>query len=305
MKVNFRASRKRFKNWCIYIIVKFFVNLLRWMSRPRAIKVMKGLALIAFYLAAKERKKTIRHLSLVYGGIKSEKEIKLMARKVFKNLGRNATDAIRLPVVMRNGIESIVKAQGMEHMDAALARGKGVVALTAHLGNWELLGAWLASEGYPLNVVGAPVYDPRLDKMLVLGRNTAGYKNIARGKATREILRALRKGEVVGILIDQDTRVDGVFAEFFGKKAHTPTGPIVLAQKTGAAIVPIFIHICDDNIHLIECGEEIKLESTDDHDRDMLVNAQKYNDVYEKVIRRYPTQWVWMHERWKKTEAIE
>ena len=272
--MNFRALRKRFKNWLIYIFVKFFVNFLRSVSRASAIKVMKGLALIAYYTAAKERQKTIRHLTIAYGREKSESEVKEMTKEVFINLGRNATDAIRLPIIMRDGIDSMIEAKGLKYMDDALARGKGVVGLTGHLGNWELLGAWLASHGYPLNVVGAPVYDSRLDEMIVSARNSAGYKNITRGKATREILRALRRGELVGILMDQDTRVEGVFVDFFGKKAHTPIGPIVLAQKTGSAVVPMFIHIRKDNTHLIECREEIILESTGDINRDIVVNTQ-------------------------------
>ena len=303
--MSLRSVRKRFKNWLIYVTVRFFVNILRSVSRAHAMQLMKGLALIGYYVAAKERQKTIRHLTLAYGEQKSAAEIKAMAKEVFVNLGRNATDAIRLPIVIRDGLDSIIKARGLEHMDSALAKGKGVVALAPHLGNWELLASWLASHGYPLNIVGAPVYDPRLNEMVVTARNSAGYKNIARGKATREILRALRRGEMVGILMDQDTRVEGVYADFFGRKAHTPVGPIVLAQKTGASIVPIFIHMRRNHTHLIECEQEITLELTGDPDRDNLVNTQKCNDVYEKVIRRYPTQWVWMHERWKKAEAME
>jgi KDO2-lipid IV(A) lauroyltransferase len=303
--VSLRVVRKRLKNWLIYVLIKFFVNFLRSVSRAHALSVMRRLGWLGYYVAINERRKTIRHLTWVYGEEKSKAEIATMAKEVFINLGRNATDAIRLPIILRDGVDSIVEAQDLKHMDSALAKGKGVVVLVPHLGNWELLGSWLVLHGYPLNAVGAPVYDRRLNDMVVKARNSVGYKNIARGKATRDILRALRRGEMVAILMDQDTRVGGVFVDFFGRKAHTPVGPIVLAQKTGASIVPIFIHMRRNNSHVIECMEEIVLESSGDPESDTLVNAQKCNDIYEEVIRRYPTQWVWMHERWKKGEAVE
>ena len=105
--MSFRTLRKRFKNWLIYILVRFFVNFLRSISRAQALKVMTGLGWIGYHVAAKERLKAIRHLTFVFGEEKSKAEIKAMAKEVFINIGRNATDAIRLPIVLRDGIDEI------------------------------------------------------------------------------------------------------------------------------------------------------------------------------------------------------
>jgi len=236
----------------------------------------------------------------VYGKEKDEQEIYQMARAVFLNLGRNMADAFRLPCYNSQNIDQIVHAKGLDKLDRAFPKGKGVLALTCHVGNWELMAAYVAMKGYAANVVGAPIYDPRLDDLVINNRLQSGMKYIARGSATREIIRALRRNEIVGLLIDQDTKhVDGVFVDFLGEKAYTPVGPVILAMKTQAAVVPVAIHIQPDNIHLIEFDEQLELVFTEDESYNQIHNTQICSNAIEKFIRKYPTQWVWMHQRWR------
>lgn len=242
----------------------------------------------------------MRHLTWAYGKDRSSGEIRRMAKSVFLHFSTVAVDAIRIPVIIRNNIDRYVTAEGIEHLETAVAEGKGVILITGHFGNWELLGTWLAQKGYPLKVVGTSAYDPRLDNMIVETRNKAGYFNIARGKGTREIIRCLRNGQLIGMLIDQDTSVEGVFVQFFGRWAHTATGPAVLAQKFKCPVVPIFIRLRRDLTYRIECQSAITLSQTGEEETDILTNTQKCSDAIEQMIRRYPAQWVWMHERWKK-----
>ncbi len=110
--------------------------------------------------------------------------------------------------------------------------------------------------------------------MVVTLRNSAGYTNIARGKGTREIIRSLRDNEVLGILIDQDTKVDGVFVDFFGRPAHTATGPVQLAQKLGCALLPAFIHLEADGTYQIEFDEEVEPTTTGDAEKDLVSNTR-------------------------------
>lgn len=292
--------RKRIKNTIIYFFVLFFVKFFRFVPRRFAIAVMRTLGRIAFIAAGKERRKTIRHLALAFGKEKSPQEIKSLARRVFLHFSTAAVDAIRIPVFVRKGINRFVSTENMKYAEAARDAQKGPIILTAHFGNWELMGAWLAQNGFPLHVIGTSSYDPRLDQLIVKTRNDAGYKNIARGKDTREIVRVLRQGIPLGILIDQDTKVEGVFVDFFGRKAHTATGPVVLAQKFDVPIVPIFMRLKKDLHYHIECFPPIDLENTGDPEKDLLTNTQKCSDAIERMVRRYPEQWVWMHERWKK-----
>ncbi len=300
MSKSWRRIRKRIKNWFIYIIVKAGLRWINSVQRAMAIKFLQTLSLSGFYLVRSERQKTIKHLTMVYGKEKNERAIYRMAKAVFFNLGRNMTDAFRLPCYNSRNIDQIVQAKGLEKLDQALKKGKGVLALTGHVGNWELIAAYVAMKGYAANVVGAPIYDPRLDELVVNNRLQSGVKYIARGSATREIIRALRRNEAVGLLIDQDTKhVDGVFVNFLGEKAYTPVGPVMLAMKTQAAVVPIAIHIQTDNSHLIEVDDELDLVFTEDESFNRIHNTQLCSDAIEKFIRKYPTQWVWMHQRWK------
>ena len=300
MRKSWRRIKKRIKNWFIYILVR---GALRWINnvqRSTAIIFLQTLSLSGFYLVRSERQKTIKHLTMVYEKEKDQREIYQMAKAVFLNLGRNTADAFRIPCYNSQNIDRYVRAKGLEKLDRALQKGKGVIALAGHVGNWELMGGYLVMKGYTVNVVGAPIYDSRLDDLVVNNRLQSGMKYIARGSATREIIRALRRNEIVGLLIDQDTRhVDGVFVDFFGEKAYTPVGPVILAMKTQAAIVPMAIHIQKDNTHLVEIDKELDLIFTDDENYNRIHNTQICSDAIEKFVRKYPAQWVWMHQRWK------
>ena len=290
----------RIKNWLIYINVYALVQLLCHLPRRFAITMMRTLSRAAFYLAKAERTKTMRHLTIAFGHEKSANELNRIARQVFLNIGTVVADAIRIPQIIENGINNLITVEGREHLDRAVANGQSAIILTGHFGNWELLGAWLVQNGYRLKVVARSAYDPRLDRMIVEARNQAGYVSIERSKATRDIIRAIREGYCIGMLIDQDTKVEGVFVKFFDRWAHTAIGPIVLARKYDVKIVPIFIRLRKDLTYHIEIQDPLQLEFTEDNERDLFVNTQKCSNVYEQIIRRYPEQWVWMHERWKK-----
>ena len=290
---------KRFKNWFVYVLVKCFFKLLQTIPRTLSFFLLTRIAMICYYVIPDARKKTIRHLSLVFGKEKSEKQIKQMAKEVYRDLGRNAVDMFRLKKIVGANPDRYVTCHGLEHLDQALVKGKGVVVITGHLGCWELMAGYMAAKGYAASVVGTPLYDPRLDKMLVDNRTSVGLKNIIRSSGAREILRTLRKGEIVGILIDQDTKVDATFVDFLGMPTYTPIGPVVLALKTGAAIVPMAIHIEANNQHVIEIERAIELEKTGDVTKDREINTIKCSKAVEKFLLKNPTQWVWMHERWK------
>lgn len=261
---------------------------------------MRAVGKLLFHTARSSRKRTIEHLTMAFGKEKSQDEIYNLAKLVFQHFSITLADMLRMPQLIDQGLENLITGELSEHVKHTLSDGKGVIFLTGHFGNWELLGSWVAHKGMPLKVVGSPLMSENIDKLLVKVRNQAGYTNIARGKATREIIRTLKKGGALGMLIDQDTRVPGVFAHFFGKSCHTPVGAVQLAQKLGVEIVPIFMYLKEDLTYHVECGEPIPLDNTGNEEDDLFNNTQKCNDVYEKIIRRFPEQWAWMHRRWRK-----
>ena len=292
---------RKIRDDLFYLLVMGFIRFIRILPRRLALATMRGLGRLAFVLAAAPRQRAIEHLTMAYGDEKSPAEIKKLARRVFVHFATAAADFLRLPVLIDRGLNRLVSASGTEHLDRAFATGDGVLMITCHFGNWEILGAWLAQNGYRMSVVGTSLFDPRLDRILVETRNRAGYTNIARGKGTREIIRTLKKGEAVGMLIDQDTKADGVFVDFFGRPAYTPSGPAVLARRLNLPIIPIFAYLKEDFTYQVECLPPLNLIRTDNEAEDIRKNTQKCSDAYEAMIRSHPEQWVWMHKRWKTT----
>ncbi|MBN2232723.1 MAG: lysophospholipid acyltransferase family protein [Deltaproteobacteria bacterium] len=296
---------KRLRDYLFYALIRGLVSGVRILPRSPAIAVLRFLGGLVFAVGGEERCKTIRHLTHALGKEKSSAEIEAIARGVFRHFAAAGVDFVRMDAYVADGFRGLVSCTGFEHLETAVAGGRGVIALTAHFGNWELLGAYVSFRGVPLRVVGTPLKHRRLDDLLVAARNRAGYGNIARGRDTREIIRALHRGDVLGMLIDQDTRVNGVFADFFGHPAHTPAGPLLLARKYDVPVVPMFMWLRDDLTYQFECLPPLDLVHSDDQDHDLRVNVRKCNEMYESMIRRHPEQWVWMHKRWKKRPPPE
>jgi KDO2-lipid IV(A) lauroyltransferase len=291
--------RKKIKNRLIFMLIKGVALILQLLPRKAALLFMKGVGWCAYYGLREARATTIENLTMAYHKSKSLTEIKVMSREVFVNLGRNIVDVIRLQKLIKHGIDHVIQAQGIDKLDRAWRRGQAVILVGGHLGSWELIAAYLAVKGYPLAVLAKPLYDPRLNQMLVQNRENAGFKSIPRDSGLKQTLQWLRRGNILGILIDQDTNVHGEFVDFYGRKAYTPSGPVILAQHTGATILPVAIHIREDDTHLIEFGHEIQLQNTGVAKEDRTENVARCSKAVESFIRRNPTQWVWMHRRWK------
>jgi len=180
-----------------------------------------------------------------------------------------------------------------------------VIVVTAHVGAFELIGSYLGLKGYRPHGVGTALKDDRLNQLLIENRTSRGVVAIERGRETFKMLKTLKTGGMVVILIDQDTRVKSRFVNFLDKPAATPIGGTIMAQKTGASVIPIYITLQPDNTQLIQIFPEVPLQSSDDPENDLVVNTQRLSNPTEKVIQSYPAQWVWMHERWKTRPGEE
>jgi Kdo2-lipid IVA lauroyltransferase/acyltransferase len=255
---------------------------------------------IAFALMPRFRNQTIAHLGLAYGQEKSVKEIYLLARQVYVMLGKNAGDIFRsMEVKSLPDLEKFLITTGLENFEIANAKNKGVIFLTCHLGAFDLQVTNMALRGLKPNIIGTTLKDPRLNDLLVNYRSAYGAVAIERGKETFRLIKALKQGGAVAILIDQDTNVKSVFVDFFGMKASTPVGAAVLALKTGAAIVPTTVYLGKDNKQHMEIFPELNVTSTGDEEQDIITNTQRFTKFIEDQIRQHPEQWLWMHERWK------
>jgi Kdo2-lipid IVA lauroyltransferase/acyltransferase len=295
---------KRFqktKNDLIYYsarVLIFFLDLLPYGLLKR---LGRAFGSLVYWLAAGERRKTLRHLGMALGRGTNEAQRRRIAATVWRNVGENLFQVIRWRDWPKEKIAAqVARANGMEAVKKAVARGKGLIAVTAHLGNWELLACYFAREfSGKVTVVARQVYDPRFDRMVTRMRERQGYQVVQRGVALRGILKALQQNHVVGVLCDQDTGRDGVFVPFFGKAAWTQSGPARIARKTGAALMPIFITRGKDGLFEVNVGKEIQVPRTGDAERDVLETTRRYTEAIEAQVRAHPDQWVWMHERWK------
>ena len=297
---SLRSARKRLKNWSLYKLITSIIFVLNLLPRKSSISLGRFLGKLAYFIIADARKRTRNNLKTALGKEKDERELEELALNVFENVGKNVADAARLNNMKWEEIEKITRIEGLEYLDDAYKMGRGVVAVTGHIGNFELFAAYLSLKGYGLSVIGRELYDRRLDALLVKSRQSVGLENIPSTASVKQPIKTLRSGRVLGVLADQDsTRVRGVFVNFFGRAAHTPVGPALLAYKTGSPIVPMAMVREGDDQYKIVVKEPVELASSGDKEKDIIETTQRYTKVLESIIREYPSQWLWVHDRWK------
>jgi KDO2-lipid IV(A) lauroyltransferase len=304
-KVIKRFKRKVRYN-LIYVLLHVMIFISGLMSRAAWLKFCGALGRLSSVFTANSRKRVVEHLTMVYGKEKTPEEIKELSKKVFKMLGMNAGDIIQsVNISSQEDFEKFRVINGLEHAEAAHKKGKGVIFLTAHIGPFEYIATELAFRGYKPLIVGTKLKDQRLNDLLASNRNKFGAQLVERGKDTVKLVKNLKLGGTMIILIDQDTKVKSRFVNFLGYPCATPIGATIMALKTGAAVVPMFLHQREDYKIEINCYPELEMTVTGDDETDLIVNTQKLSDVTEQEVRKYPEQWVWMHERWKTKPGKE
>jgi KDO2-lipid IV(A) lauroyltransferase len=214
---------------------------------------------------------------------------------VFRSIARLARTCAQVPKITRENVHEWIRYEGLENFTAALAKGRGVLVATAHLGNWELSAFAHALMTAPMNVVVRPLDNPKIDAFVERYRALSGNRIIRKKEAARAVLRALGAGEAVGILIDQNvTLEEGVFVDFFGVKTCAGTHFSKFSHHTGAAVVPGFaLWNEDEHKYVLHFYPEIPMTG------DVQADTQRLHSFLESVIRRSPDQWLWIHRRWK------
>ncbi|MBL8026408.1 MAG: lysophospholipid acyltransferase family protein [Fibrobacteres bacterium] len=288
-------NKKKLKNDLIYIFIRLLVFNVRLMPRQLSLFTARLLSKILWILFRKEREKTLRNLQSVFGTSISPD---LTGRKVFSNIAENLVDAILLQKRLKNNPEEAMQIEGLDYAKEALAKGKGIIFLTAHTGCFEMLSPRFAQIGFPLTVMGAKIYDPRLNSIIIDNRKSFNVGYIERGDDIRALVRLLRNGGCFGVLCDLDTRAESRFVPFFGTPAKTISGPFRLALKTGSAPLPIFAIRNSDGSQTAKVYPPLIPEGATEEDK-IHSMMSSYNKILEDLIKRDPSQWIWMHERWK------
>ena len=267
---------------------------------PRNVMLFLGNLLgdFAFYILRVRRKQVLKNLKFAFGNQKSDIELKKIARETYKNLGKTLLEFLQLPRMNGTRIKRVVDTSELSKIDAILRHGNGAILLGAHFGNWELLGAAFGLGGYPVNVIGRLSDNKKIGHIIDRYRRLVGMKVIQKNDPIRKVLRALSNNELVAILMDQNTRKDMVFVDFFGRPAATAKGVAVFALRTGVPVVPVFI-VRERKYHKILIGNPIYAHSSENTDDDIQRYTAQFSKVIESYIRQHPDQWFWLHNRWK------
>jgi len=267
--------------------------------RKWAIKIADLMGRVLFNIDIKHRKIAMDNLTYALGNEKQPEEIEKIAQQVFINLVQVVFEIGWSLNLDEKRLFNHFRFDDYHHFEKAYEKGKGVLILTAHFGNWELLTVIAAMVKFPLNIVVRPLDFKPLDHFIFNIRTRFGGKIIPKQRSIRTIIRSLDRGEIVALLMDQNVDwYEGVFVNFMGHRACTNKGLALLALKTGAPVVPVFL-IREALGFRAEFGPEILTVKTGDKQKDIEMNTQEYNRVIENVIRRYPDQWFWIHQRWK------
>ncbi len=280
-------------------VLKALSCIVGYLPLPLLLWSGRRLGRIAYRLDKRRRKITLRNLEDSFGDEKTPAELRAIAVSVFENMGMNVFELCRIPWLRKGDIAGYVSCEGIENLLEARRKGKGIILITGHFGNWELLAAFYGLIGYPVNIVVRDLDNKVADGFMRWVRTRPGNTIVSKQRSMRNLLRSLSRGGIVGILYDQNvTWSEGVFVNFFGRLACTNKGPSLLAAVSGAVVLPTFI-VREGNKHRVIIGKEITLNSSGDKRRDMLENTAKITKVLENIVRQYPGQWFWVHRRWK------
>ena len=288
-----------------YVLAWGLLKIVGALPRPLARAAGISIAWTVYLLHGKLRRVGMRNLELAFPE-KSRGERKKILRGVFTSLGRQVAEVCLFPKYTRENVSKTVVYEGFENFERALARGKGVLFLTGHLGAWELSAFAHSLYGYPLNIVMRPLDNPYLDRLAREYRTMHGNKAVDKDFA-RGLIAALRKGQTVGVLMDTNMIASqGVFVDFFGIKACTAAGVARVARKTDASVVPGFT-IWDPVLqkYRLRFDPPVELVRTGNTEADVVTNTARFTKVIEDYARRYPDQWLWVHRRWKTRPAGE
>lgn len=229
-----------------------------------------------------------------------------MVRAMFKNLGRNAYDFLNLEGASRERLEGLVeKVEGLDTFQRVYGQGDGVIVITGHIGCWELMPAYFAALGYKLSVVARRMKVDRLDQRLVEIRESVGVASIDRNSSPRRMIEALRRGELLGVLIDQHTSVAGMYVPFFGRPAFTPTAVAKLSIMTGAPVLPMGVFLSARGKHVVHVLPPLVARAGLTREEAIADLTVRCSLAVEELIRIDPKQWVWFHDRWREPKPEE
>ncbi len=258
---------------------------------------------LLYHLLGSRRVVALDNLRAAFGQTYSPQEYRQIIRELFQNLGMTFMEIAAIPRIDRQYIEKwvTIAPSSRDRLESALAQGHGAILLTGHFGNWELISLTGALLGFPSLVLAREQGWPRLNRLLTQYRESKGCRIVTKGFPVRELIQGLREGRMVGILADQDGGRNGVLSPFFGRLASTAPGTIALSLNTQAPILPVFVIRTGGAAHTLVVEEPLAIPEEGTVEERIRGGLQAYMALLERYVRRTPSQWLWLHRRWKSS----
>jgi len=264
-----------------------------------AYRLAELMAWLYWHFHRRSRAILLANLRQVLGGSAAdEARVRRTARMGFRHFAYGVVDFFRLPRLLAEGLDQLISSvSGERHLREVLAAGQGAILMTAHIGPWEAGGAWLASQGIPITTVALSHRSPRVERFFVSRRERSGYRSVPLGRAARELLRALQRGEMIVLAADRNFTESGTWTEFFGRSALMPDGHVRIALRTGAPILPAFmLRLEDMRVRVFIEGPIILRKGQDD----VVSGMQRCVRIMERYIGRWPEQWMAFSPVWPR-----
>lgn len=268
---------------------------------PRTVLSATGKALgsLAYALDRRHRAIALDNLRVSFGADRDEGEYRRIAHACWRHFGGVLFETLAFPRFSSASVGREVRYRGLERVRAAYEAGRGVLLFSGHYGHWELSAMMQGHLGLPLALVTRPLDNHGLERMLADLRGCSGNTIIHKRNAVREMLRTLRSGGGIAILIDQDARSGGLFVPFLGRLASTTPTLALMAVRTGAAILPVFSVPGADGAWEITYEPPVAVRPEADRDAEVLRVTAECTAILERWVRAHPEVWLWMHRRWK------
>ena len=278
-----------------------FATFIASVPHKRIASIGRVLGILVYFIDVRHRRIVRRNLKFVYPEWSTER-VKRKSKRVFQNLGITILEICQMICFSRDDIINKVKIRGEEHLLNAMHNDKGAILISAHLGNWEIGLLYLVlHSNLPIVSVVRRLRNNLVNRWIHRLRTRFGNRIIDKDDALPEMVRVLRQGKILGIMIDQGTKSSlGVKITFFGKYITATPAAALLAMRCKSPVIPIFCNRNDDGMLSINIEPPLILKKTDDLRTDLRTNTQIMTDAIEKAIRRYPEQWFWVHKRWRK-----
>jgi KDO2-lipid IV(A) lauroyltransferase len=270
-----------------------------------SIKAGQILGLLVFYLWGSRRRIAIENLknSISSNAITTAEHAEKVIRDNFRNLGKSFAEVIKIYYGFGKKIIDSVDIEGTENFNSAKLKGKGILFLTGHCGNWELMVVAASIKFSGVTIVARPINNPYINKLIENVRQRFGNNVIYKKGALKPLIQALKNNDSVGILMDQAVIPDeGYVIDFLGRGAWTTKMPALLARKTGAAVLPAFIHRTDGR-HKIKIYPQVELSGDNDKENAVKEDTKKFSRYIEEYIKEHPAEWLWIHRRWKRVNS--